>query len=100
MSSRVRKSRASSRSSGSQALERATARDRGRAAGSTRHQRVGVGGEAQRRAGARKLDDERAALDGGDAADTQLGVETVGEVVALPPEMQWSSVPSLPVFSL
>ena len=47
-----------------------------------RDERVGAGGQAQRRAGAGKLRDERASVDGGDAPDAQFGIETVGEVVA------------------
>src|ERR1044072_4083364 len=41
--------------------------------------------ESKRRAGAREFDDERAALDGRDLPDSELRVETMGEVVALIP---------------
>ena len=54
-------------------------------AGVHRHQRVRVGRQAQRRAGARKLDDERAPVDGRDAADAEFGIETVREMVARSP---------------
>jgi hypothetical protein len=47
-----------------------------------RDQPVRIRGQPQLRAGARELDDERAAFQCRDASDSQLGIETVGEVVS------------------
>src|ERR1700741_3682514 len=59
------------------------------------NQCIGIGSDSELRAGARELDDQRAAFYGRHSSDSQLRVEPMGEVVALPPGMQWSSVPSL-----
>ena len=45
-------------------------------------QRVRVGGQPQRRPRARELDDERSTFERCHASDPQLGIETMGEVVA------------------
>ena len=52
-------------------------------------ERIGAGGQAQRRAGPGKLGDERASVEGGDAPDAQFGIEAVGEVVADGPGRCW-----------
>jgi hypothetical protein len=44
-------------------------------------ERVRVGCEPEPRSRARKFDDDRAAFEGRDASDPQLGVVTVGEIV-------------------
>src|SRR6188768_3793274 len=56
------------------------------------NQCVGACGESELRAGTRELDHERTALEGRDPPDSQFRVETMGEVIAQPPGMQWSSV--------
>ena len=63
------------------ALERGRARSR-----VDGNERVGAGGEPQRRAGSRKLDNERAPLESGDTPDAEIGIETVREVVARGPD--------------
>ena len=50
------------------------------------NERVGAGGEPQRRAGGRKLDNERAPLESGDTPDAEVGIETMREVVARGPD--------------
>src|SRR5207245_5294951 len=49
--------------------------------GSDLDQRIRRGRHRQRRAGARKVDDERAAFDGHDAPDAQLRIEAMREVI-------------------
>ena len=82
--------RARRRPSGSRAaigrfLARRGDADRPARAEVDRHQRVGAGGQPQRRAGARELDDERPPVDRRHAADAEFGIEAVGEVVARGP---------------
>ena len=52
------------------------------------HQRVAARGDAQRRAGARELDDERAAFDRRHASDAELRIEAVSEVIACLPRQR------------
>ncbi len=49
------------------------------------NQRIGVSRQAQRRARARELDDQRSTVERRHASDSQLGIETVGEVVPRSP---------------
>ena len=53
-----------------------------------RNQCVGVSSEPKPGAGAWEFDDERASLERGDASDSQLRVETVGEVIPAVPITQ------------
>jgi hypothetical protein len=62
------------------ALERGRARTR-----IDGHERIRARREPQCRAGPRKLDDERAPLEGSDTPDAEIGIETVREVVARGP---------------
>lgn len=50
-------------------------------------ERIAAGGDAKRRARLRKMNDERAAVDGGDVSNTELGIETVRQRVAGLPGM-------------
>ena len=50
-------------------------------------QRIAVGGDAQRLAGSREVDNERAPFDGRDPPDAELGIEAMGEVIASLPRM-------------
>ena len=51
-----------------------------------RHQRIRVGPEAQGRARMRELRDHHAAVERGDPADAELGVEAMGEEIAWGPD--------------
>ncbi len=52
-----------------------------------RHEGVAVGSQTQRRAAVGKVDDEYPAVDRGDAAGAEFGVEAVGELVPRGPRM-------------
>ena len=73
-------------SSGGSAHRRLFARgdDSDRPAGAEvdRHQRIGICGQPQLRARARKLDEDRATVEGRHASDPELGIEAVGQIVA------------------
>ena len=54
------------------------------------HERVAVGREPERGSAVRKMDDQDAAFDRGDASGAELGIEAVGQVVADGPGMHVS----------